>query len=114
MTTVPHDRAGQQQPTKLLSHLRRSALLESTQAEDSHIITVTFPGDIKRDYFVGFHVTADYGTPAADYDGILGYQYPEIVIDGVLDADTGEAVELSEGRRGQLLAILADMLEGGR
>jgi hypothetical protein len=86
-------------------------LLTGTEADDSDIVTVLFPGDVERDYYAAYHIEPGYGTPSHDPGGILGYELARVVIDGVLDADTGDVVELSEGRELQLRAILEERHE---
>ena len=103
--------ASQRPRINLRKHLCRSDLLSNTPAEDSEVITVLFPGDVERDYFVAYHVVPGYGDPRHDRGGELGYESDRLVIDGVLDAESGDVVEIGEGRAFQLREIIEDRLE---
>ena len=110
--TVTADLAGLIQPTHLSRHLSRSHLLTSTEAQEAEVISILFPGDSEpSELYVAFHVIPGYGDPRHDRGGIQGFESERLLIDGVLDASSGEVVELSEGRQYQLRAVLEDGLE---
>ena len=110
--TVSHDIAGQQLPSNFRKHLSRSHLLASTLANEAEVISILFPGDSKpSELYVAFHIVSGYGDPRHDRGGIQGFESERLLIDGVLDANSGEVVELSEGRQYQLRAVLEDGLE---
>ena len=107
-----YDVHGNVKPTQLSRHLSRSHLLASTEAQEAEVISILFPGDSEpSELYVAFHIVSGYGDPQCDRGGIQGFESERLLIDGVLDADSGEVVELSPGREFQVRAVLEDGLE---